>query len=320
MRYVHNEFDKMQIPTGYGVDLFLLFGWFGDYRSLRFCAATSVVALFILRRTTMEKQNNFKNKLKELFNKWLSLSDFWKIASLASCFILIAIIIAIPISISSATTFTEEHQVAYDLVTYYYYDILDEHNLESAESFEVNKCEVFSHDYSDSSYFGGWFYIEINNTYKSYYFMQITSDGINDSLQQASKTLGQSWDFEPSISTRPLNKKLKSFIEEENKFGQNEGTIYELIMWNYFEIFEFDNFTVAGLKVLEGRAENNDTCWLKCEITLESGQTQERYYYIDENSVISAKESEYSSWTYDENLEIEILNKKLADGLSYYLD
>ena len=27
---------KMQIPTGYSVDLFLLFSWFGDYRSLRF--------------------------------------------------------------------------------------------------------------------------------------------------------------------------------------------------------------------------------------------------------------------------------------------
>ena len=26
----------MQIPTGYSVDLFLLFSWFGDYRSLRF--------------------------------------------------------------------------------------------------------------------------------------------------------------------------------------------------------------------------------------------------------------------------------------------
>ena len=26
----------MQIPTGHSVDLFLLFSWFGDYRSLRF--------------------------------------------------------------------------------------------------------------------------------------------------------------------------------------------------------------------------------------------------------------------------------------------
>ncbi len=268
----------------------------------------------------MEKQNNFKNKLSQLFNKWLSLSDLWKIVSLAGCIILIGIIIGVPMAISSANKFTKEHQVAYDLVTNYYYDILDEHDLESAQIFEVNKCEVFSHKYSDYSYFGGWFYIEINNTYKSYYFMQITSDGISDSFQQAPNSLGQLWDFEPSISTSPLNKKLKSFIEEENKFGENEGTIYDLVMWNYFEIFEFDNFLVAGLKVLEGRAENNDTCWLKCEITLESGQTQERYYYIDENSVICAQESDYSSWTYDKNLEIEILNKKLAKGLSYYLD
>ena len=27
---------KMQIPTGHSVDLFLLFSWFGDYRSLCF--------------------------------------------------------------------------------------------------------------------------------------------------------------------------------------------------------------------------------------------------------------------------------------------
>ena len=50
MRYVHNEFDKMQIPTGYSVDLFLLFSWFGDYRGLRFCAFTSVGALFYFNR------------------------------------------------------------------------------------------------------------------------------------------------------------------------------------------------------------------------------------------------------------------------------
>ena len=46
--HVHNEFVKMQIPTGRGIiDIwFLLFSWFGDYRSLRFCAVASVAALF----------------------------------------------------------------------------------------------------------------------------------------------------------------------------------------------------------------------------------------------------------------------------------
>ena len=43
---------KMQIPTGYSVDLFLLFSWFGDYRSLRFCASTSVGAFFCVLKET----------------------------------------------------------------------------------------------------------------------------------------------------------------------------------------------------------------------------------------------------------------------------
>jgi hypothetical protein len=41
-----NEFDKMQIPLcPYGYARFAK-DWFGDYRSLRFCAPASVGALF----------------------------------------------------------------------------------------------------------------------------------------------------------------------------------------------------------------------------------------------------------------------------------
>ena len=45
------EFDKMQIPLDaqkYNCSL-VISSWFGDYRSLRFCAVTSVAALFILQ-------------------------------------------------------------------------------------------------------------------------------------------------------------------------------------------------------------------------------------------------------------------------------
>ena len=44
-----NEFDKMQILILISVYIYtLILNWFGDYRSLHFCAMASVVALFIL--------------------------------------------------------------------------------------------------------------------------------------------------------------------------------------------------------------------------------------------------------------------------------
>ena len=42
------EFDKMQILSERCAVSSCCFSWFGDYRSLRFCAVTSVAALFIL--------------------------------------------------------------------------------------------------------------------------------------------------------------------------------------------------------------------------------------------------------------------------------
>ena len=41
------EFDKMQIPPENDAISSCCFSWFGDYRSLRFCALTAVGALFI---------------------------------------------------------------------------------------------------------------------------------------------------------------------------------------------------------------------------------------------------------------------------------
>ena len=45
------EFDKMQIPYPHRNENVLYYtlhkDWFGDYRSLRFCAVASVAALFV---------------------------------------------------------------------------------------------------------------------------------------------------------------------------------------------------------------------------------------------------------------------------------
>ncbi len=160
--------------------------------------------------------DTIKNKSLLLFGKWKNLTNFWQIVSLFGVIILISLIIAIPATISSLTKFTKEHQIAYDLVTTYYYDILDDHNLEYAENFKVKKCAIDSHEYSDYSFCYGWFYIEINNTYNSYYYMQLTSDGISDSLQKAPDSIGKNWDFNNSISLKPLNQKLYNFIKEIN--------------------------------------------------------------------------------------------------------
>ena len=56
---------KMQIPAGYSVDLFLLFSWFGDYRSLRF------LCVYFGRRTFyFKKQGEFKNGTNQMFRVW----------------------------------------------------------------------------------------------------------------------------------------------------------------------------------------------------------------------------------------------------------
>ena len=251
----------------------------------------------------------------------------WVFASII--IVLVAIIIAIASSISSSSSIklNEEQQIAYDLVTTYYYEILDDYGLESAESFKVKKCEVYSYEDLGLSCFGGWFFLELNNTYESYYSMQLTSTGDSDFLQQAPQWAGQDWGFEPSVSTRALNNKLEQFVEEEKKFGENERIAYNLVVWNCYEMFAYDDFAVVNLEVLEAKAETIaeqqiDYCWLRCKITLESGQTKERYYYIIErynngSNVYVAEENEYSTWTFDKNLHIDKLNEKLIGHIWY---
>ncbi len=50
-RHTFFEFDKMQIPLNGYDEEYDLFRLFGDNRSLRFCAVTSVAALFYFERT-----------------------------------------------------------------------------------------------------------------------------------------------------------------------------------------------------------------------------------------------------------------------------
>ena len=164
-----------------------------------------------------EGTNKLKSKFHGLISKWLKLSDLFKILSLAGCIIFIGIIIAIPVTISSLNKFSEEHKTAYDLVTTYYYDILDDHGYDSVELIQVKKCKVYSYEYSDYSYCGGWFILSINEEYESYYFIQLTSDGLSDTLQKTDYQNGKNWDFSSAISTKPLNKKLKVFFQEEKE-------------------------------------------------------------------------------------------------------
>ena len=46
----------MQIPTGYSVSLFLLFSWFGDYRSLRFLCVNFGCRTFLFLGGFYEKK------------------------------------------------------------------------------------------------------------------------------------------------------------------------------------------------------------------------------------------------------------------------
>ena len=162
-----------------------------------------------------EKNNNLKNKFISLFNKWDKLSNHWKIVSLTIVILVVLSTIIIPVTISS-NSFTEEHKTAYDLVTHYYYDILDDYNLDQANDFKVLKCSVHTYNKDTPYYFsGGWFYIEINNTYKVYYYLQLDSTG-ESCCQYAPNSLGESWAFKNAITTNVLNKKLKDFVEKEN--------------------------------------------------------------------------------------------------------
>ncbi len=65
---------KMQIPTGYSVDLFLLFSWFGDYRSLRF------LCVYFGRRTFYFVEGFMKKFLVSILSIILVSSSFNLIA------------------------------------------------------------------------------------------------------------------------------------------------------------------------------------------------------------------------------------------------
>ena len=56
---------KMQIPTGYSVDLFLLFSWFGDYRSLCFLCVNFGWRTFYFTRINMryEKEELYETNI-----------------------------------------------------------------------------------------------------------------------------------------------------------------------------------------------------------------------------------------------------------------
>ena len=82
--------------------------------------------------------------------------------------------------------------------------------------FKVLKCSVNTY-HKDTAYYNsfGWFYIEINNTYKVYYYLQFDFTG-ESCCQYASNSVGESWAFKNAITTNVLNKKLKDFVEKEN--------------------------------------------------------------------------------------------------------
>ena len=68
---------KMQIPTGYSVDLFLLFSWFGDYRSLRFLCVYFGRRTFLFTRCFYEKTETFYIYLNSFFRLLYGCGFFW---------------------------------------------------------------------------------------------------------------------------------------------------------------------------------------------------------------------------------------------------
>ena len=112
----------------------------------------------------MEKTNNFQNKMQKLLLKWKSLSNFLKVALLSACLIIIGVVIGIVnIIISPNNGDLTAEQTAYELITTYYDNILQNHGLEKAETLEVKKCEV-NYLLGANSYMKyGWFYLKVNN-------------------------------------------------------------------------------------------------------------------------------------------------------------
>ena len=161
----------------------------------------------------MEKTNKFQNKMQKLLLKWKSLSSFWKVALLSACLIIISVVIGIVnIIISPNNGDLTAEQTAYELITTYYDNILQNHGLEKAETLEVKKCEVNYLLDADFYMKYGWFYLKVNNI-DCYYYLQLDTEG-SSTCTLTSPNNAKNWDFTPATSVRALNTKLKEFVQK----------------------------------------------------------------------------------------------------------